>query len=266
MPRTRRSGMWAWLAGAALVAFVYQGTAQAQVVWWAGTESGDLREWYQPCPSAQPCGNEGGGEFNSGGSADSQATTERRRSGSWAIKQTLTSFSESGTRLFRWAEPGRYSALYYSFWSYLPQGFAPANGYGWWMHSGFKVRRTQGGPVNNMLHLFLDYTYDPNQMYLYLDYFPPQGGNKVRYTQRLKAMPVGRWFQTEAYLRRSRYADGQLIVWLDGTQIFNIRNIVTRGSGTDGTPHWEATTNYGYNLSPASVTKYVDDVQISTTR
>ena len=239
--------------------------AHAAVLWIGDSEEGDLRDWYWPCTSAAPCGIEGGGEFNSGGGGDSAITSTYVYSGSYAVTQTINSSVESGTRLFRWAEAQSNSALYYSTWNYLPQGFAPVDGYGWWMMEGWKVRRTQGGPVANLLHLELDYTYNPDQMYVRLLYYPPGGGARQRYTQRVKALPVGRWFMLETYVRASTALTGQIIVWLDGVEIFNINNIVTRGSGTDGAPQWEI-TNYGYNLSPTTVTKYVDDAVISTTR
>lgn len=246
-----------------LVLLFWPHGGQATVLWTGDSEEGDLRDWYRPCPNAAPCGNAGGGEFDSGGGY-SAITSSYVHSGHYAVVQTINSTAESGTRLFRWAEQRSNPELYYSTWNYFQQGFAPANGYGWWMMEGWKVRRTQGAPVNNMLHLILDYTFDPTQMYLRLNYYPPGGGAMRRYTQRIKAMPVGNWFRLQTYVRASRTATGQIIVWLDGVEIFNVNNIVTQGSGTDGTPQWEI-TNYGYNLSPRTVTKYVDDAIISTT-
>jgi hypothetical protein len=240
------------------------GHSAAATLWTGGHESGDLREWYSPCPSAAPCGNEGGGEFNSG-DATSVASTDSERTGTYGAKLTIDSTSEAGVRLFRWAEGQTTTELYYVTWSYIPSGLTSIDGFSWWMHEGWKVRRTQGGAVNNMIHLNLVHPFGANDRYLELHYFPPQGGSTIIHTQSIKQVPLAQWFMTETYLREATTATGQVIVWLDGTEIFNINNIVTRGSGTDGDVSWEV-VNYADHLTPATLTKYVDDAQISTTR
>ena len=76
-------------------------------------------------------------------------------------------------------------------------------------------------------------------------------------------MPLGRWFQVQAFLHAANDASGALRVWLDGAQIFDITGPTTTtaapaiawtvGTITDG-------------LTPAPTAVYVDDAFIARRR
>ena len=76
-------------------------------------------------------------------------------------------------------------------------------------------------------------------------------------------MPIGRWFQIEAYLVQSGQFTGTLKVWIDGTLVWDFQNVRTKWPGGD--QRWSV-NNYSNPLDPPVLTAFIDDAQISTTR
>jgi hypothetical protein len=181
------------------------------------------------------------------------------------MKMSITTQNgASGCRQFRWAESQTDKPFYYSTWIFIPQNYQVN---GWWNLVQFKSKTsTNNDPIwvlepmtrsNGTLGLRLRYSgYVPG----------PQAGGKTGlqfYYQDLKDLPVGRWFHLETYLRPSGGYDGQITVWQDGTQIFDMNNVNTRYS--NGDQQWSVNM-YGDKLNPEPATVYVDDAKISTGR
>jgi hypothetical protein len=74
-------------------------------------------------------------------------------------------------------------------------------------------------------------------------------------------VPVGTWFQVEAFYRNAPDATGRLSVWLDGRQVADL----ARATGAPGWVGWRV-GNMGMNLSPKTLTLFVDDCVLSRRR
>jgi len=79
------------------------------------------------------------------------------------------------------------------------------------------------------------------------------------YPQTLTTTPIGRWTRLDVYLRQSGAFDGRLIVWHDGTKIYDISNVRTRYP--DGDARWSV-NNYSSGLTVNPYALYLDDVSI----
>ncbi len=235
-------------------------TSQASrgtVLWSADHESGDLSQWYV---------NDGGGEFNSG-AASSAASSEFAHSGRYAARVTIRTPGTSGVRLFRWNESHTNPEAYYSAWFYFPRRYGVPD---WWNVFQFKSRN---GAANDAFWSLQVGNRPGGGMYLYLDWWnglsiegPHRGEFGGRsFEQGGKDIPVGNWTQVEVFLRQSSTFDGQLIVWQDGVELFNVRDVRTRYPAPNGANEWSV-NNYGDAITPSPTTIYIDDAVISTSR
>ena len=76
-------------------------------------------------------------------------------------------------------------------------------------------------------------------------------------------IPIGRWFNVEAFYQCDASGAGRVAIWQDGTQLWDIQNVDTRYA--DGDCAWSV-NNYSSGLTPATATIYIDDAAISTQR
>ncbi len=215
-------------------------------------ETGDLSEWYSP--SAGPFGNNGGGEENSG-VFSSSASTDVAHTGTYSAQLTITTPNspESGVRLFRWLEPGGNPQLYYSVWYYFPQSHTASL---FWNVLQWKSQHPAGNDPFFVLNVgnhadgtMTFYLYDKNR--------------QVTHNQSLKNIPVGQWFQVEAFYQCAGDTTGHVTIWQDGVRIFDVGNVQTRYA--DGDCQWSA-NNYSDGLVPGTASIYIDDAVISTGR
>jgi hypothetical protein len=218
------------------------------VIWSADSETGDLSQWYYP--SVQADGNEGGGVFNSG-SADAVASQEQAHSGRWSVKMTIDTPPESGTRLFRWLEPHIYKNLYYSAWFYIPQSYVVTN---FWDVFQWKSKVAMTGQVDPFFVLNVGNRRD-GSMYFYLRNWQKDQS----YTQRLKNVPVGQWFNVTAHYVCAGDNTGRVALWQEGTLLFDLQNVQTRYS--NGDCQWSI-NNYSDEVVPSPTVIYVDDAEI----
>jgi hypothetical protein len=74
-------------------------------------------------------------------------------------------------------------------------------------------------------------------------------------------VPVGTWFQVEAYYRNPGTSAGQLTFWLDGQEIIDV-------TGPMAPTSWVAwdVVSVAVTLNPSTAVLYVDDCAISRTR
>jgi len=247
-----------------------------KVLWRAGHETGDLREWYSPGVLGQPNAgspNSGGGEYDSGSYSPISVVTDQAHSGSHSAKMMINAATTaSGVRLARWLEPSLNPDLFYSVWLYFPVNYQFQN---WSNIFGFKSKSpsaiTLPSPGTDPF-FYLTMRNRPNgNMYLRLEWWnqltiigplSTQVGYRV-YEQTLMDVPVGKWFKVEAHHISAGDFTGGITIWQDDIQLFDLQNIRTRYP--DGDTSWQVNL-YGQNILPQPTICYVDDAAISTDR
>jgi hypothetical protein len=228
------------------------------VQWQADFESGDLLQWRVGSGANSPA------EFDSGKCTrpENGVTTEQAHSGKYSMKLTIDTSVQSGCRQFRWVESNRGEPLYYSAWFYFPQ---KAEAIEWWDIFQFKSKVTQGGKSTSEPFWFVEVVNNPRgDMQLGLVWKDAQVGPAREYfTQNIATLPVGQWVHIEVYLKQSEQMDGQIIVWQDGVELFNVTGVRTKHVG--GEQSWSV-NNYAEGVYPSPISIYIDDAAISTER
>jgi hypothetical protein len=222
--------------------------ASGQTYWAADQETNNFDQW---------SANSGGGIFNSG-KASNTIVSSPRRTGSFAAALTITATGgespESGVRLFRWKESRDRDENYYSTWFYFPQQVQATGG--WWNIVQWKSKTSS---KNDPFYVLDIANRADGQMYLHL--FDWQ--RRIDHSQSLKNLPVNQWVHLEAFYRCAPDGTGRVTIWQDGQQILDVNGRSTRYG--DGDCQWSV-NNYAGQLSPSTVTIYVDDAKITSTR
>jgi hypothetical protein len=221
-----------------------------EIIWWTDNETGDLTDW-----------NNGGYVWNSNSGSSFKIATSPSpvRSGKYSLCSSVTSTGVVGTQAG--AEAFRNSGLppeaYYSAWYYFPAAVTAPTTY--WLFFKFRSRTgtTSDAPISGFWDLDVDID-STGAMYLAL-YNHNISSDVPLLSQ--PAIPIGRWFQVEVFLRAATDTTGELAVWFDGTQIADVTGQTAYSSYVD----W-AVGGVGEVLSPSQVTMYIDDAAISTQR
>lgn len=230
--------------------------AQGSVLWQADMETGDLSQWRIGAARGAQV------EWDSGRCyrPPNGVSTEQAHSGRYAMQMTIDSRQDAGCRSFRRPEVASGRALYYSAWYYFPVRVQVGV---FWNIFQFKASAERvwslrvGNLPDGTMTLFLSWK---------ADIVGPTASDGVatkQYFQTLTTLPVGRWVHLEVYLKQSEQFDGQITVWQDGVELFNVANIRTRPPGT--IQSWSI-DSYGRSLQPNPTTLFVDDVAVSTSR
>lgn len=241
-----------------------------KVLWRAGMEVGNLTEWGD--------GNNGGGEFDSGG-ASSAASQDFAHSGLWSAKLTMPNTSvEQGTRLFRWLEPRATTDLFYSAWYYFPVRYSYSSGWSNIMQWKSRSPTNIGGANTSDPMFFLTVANRPSgNMYLRPVWWnqlriegplPGQSGQQ-RYEQTAMDIPVGRWTKIEVHHIAAGGFTGRFTVWQDDIQLLDLTGVRTIYPDSLGFPAGDtawSVNNYGQGITPSPCTIYIDDAAISTDR
>ena len=224
----------------------------SSIVWKATHEDGDLREW-----------QEHGDFITQGKSAYYNMITSPVHGGNYAVSLTIDTegFSNSGAYaayLFYWDQlPG--NAYYYSAWYFIPEGTHPQD---WW--NVWQWKSTYNGNTDYSVPMFsLDIREKSTGQLNLLLIYRPDLRDKVEYKQSVMNVPTGQWFQIETYYKKGYNNNGQVIVWQDGTEIFNLSNVQTTES--DNTIYWSI-NHYTDYIIPSLCSIYIDDAAISTSR
>jgi hypothetical protein len=207
------------------------------VIWSANMETGDKSQWTNPS---------GGGEFDDG-AATVTASQDVAHTGTWSMKSALA--SPGATRMFRWAEPQTHNDLTYSAWYYFPQQYSAPNFWNIWQH------KSKTSTSNDPFFVLNVGNRGDGTMYLYLYNWQ----TRQNFTQTLKNVPVGQWFNITARYACAGDNTGHVTFWQDGTQLFDLANVQTRYP--NGDCQWSI-DNYSDSLSPSPTTIYNDDMQI----
>ncbi|HEX6435819.1 MAG TPA: hypothetical protein VF182_01730 [Candidatus Binatia bacterium] len=76
-------------------------------------------------------------------------------------------------------------------------------------------------------------------------------------------VPLGRWFQVEAYYKCAADNTGRVIFWQDAQLLFDVANLSTRYG--NGDCQWSL-NSYSDSITPSPASFYIDDASISSTR
>jgi hypothetical protein len=148
------------------------------------------------------------------------------------------------------------AAGYYSAWYYLPESVKIS---GFWTIFKFRMR-TAANDASTEAELFdLDLS-DMSSGEMTLLLYDHRSG-EVPLDVAAPVVPVGVWFQIEAYYRNASDATGRLTYWLNGKQLVDV------AGPTSPTPwvEWNA-VNVAQNVTPAALTLYIDDCAVSLAR
>jgi hypothetical protein len=222
----------------------------SDVLWSARFETGDFSEW-----TATP-----------GGTATAfpapnmfEASTERVHHGSYAAKLTVAPGTDGAQANVGLVRSGNLPVeAYYSAWYYLPRTVIVGT---YWVIFKFRMRTVADDPSTSTELYDLDLTNLPSgEMSLRL-YNHVTAGD-VALDVDAPVLPVGQWFQIEAFYRNAADSTGRLTYWLDGRPIVDV-------AGPSGSPTpWVAwdVVSVAVNLTPSPAVLYVDDCAVSRTR
>lgn len=223
------------------------------VIFTTGNE-GSLKDW-DSGPDM-----DAGGYYADNGVALPVYTTEQHHSGEGAAKVVINADGvDKISRLYR--RIGDYEEAYYLAWFYLKEDHVPSS---WW--SIFLFRANQNRSDSTDLWS-LDLVRTPqNQLTVALyehQYDNGAGKQKGRTVSAItqQIVPVGVWFQLQAFLKAKAGQPSQLQVWLDGIQVINLDKTT---AAPDGMSLYWVIGNGAGKLTPAESTVYIDDAQIST--
>ena len=147
---------------------------------------------------------------------------------------------------------------YYSAWYYLPRSVTVGT---FWVIFKFRERTNADDPntANELYDMDLA-TLPSGEMTLELYDHTTAADIPLDVTD--PVVPVEAWFQLEAFYRATNDVTGRLTYWLNGQQVVDVA-----GHPTSPTSwvEWDA-CSVGEDLTPETVTLYVDDCAISRSR
>ncbi len=186
-------------------------------------------------------------------------SSDRAHRGTFAANLTITAGSD-GTQenavLSR--TEGLPQAAYYSGWFYLTRTVTVGT---FWVIFKFRIRTNATDPNTTDEFYDLDLVNMPSgEMTLQL--YDHRTSSNIALDVADPVVPVGNWFQVEAYYRNANDATGRVTYWLNGQQIVDVT-----GQPTGPTPwiEWDA-CSVAEDLTPSTTTLYVDDCAVSLTR
>jgi hypothetical protein len=219
----------------------------SDLLWSAQHESGDLREW------------------KAGGKGDGAAalpdtslavSTDYAHGGKYAVKLSNAAVSAyEEVRLWRMDQVPQ--AAYYSAWYYLPRGYQTSDD---WTIMQVRVPfAADSGTISQLLDVDLRSlpggdlilsVYDHRQEYL-----------RAATPDPAVTVPIGQWFQVQAFFDYSSGPDGRFALWLNDHLLYDLSRPFT----VAGTVYFSV-CSVSQALSPADSAIYVDDAAISLTR
>ncbi len=212
---------------------------EGAVIWSANTETGDVSQWAE--------GQFGESVFNTG-TGTVTVTQDVAHSGRYSLKLSITGARDvtQAARILHWNDTPVEG--YYSVWLDFPEEYRP---YQWWNVVQFKSVGADNVPtwVLNVGNR------DDGSMFFYLwdaltgkSYAPL---NKV-------TIPVSKWTQVKAYVRRASDRTGRITIWEDGVLLFDIDQVQT---AVGDNLHF-GVGNYTDHIIPADTVIYADDAEI----
>jgi hypothetical protein len=224
----------------------------SDVLWAALFEGNTFDEWNADGAGAAQAFPEGGNRI--------EVSSERVRHGAYAAKLTVEAVpgAMQGSAALTRSGDALPVEGYYSAWYYLPRTVSVSVTVGrYWVI--FKFRQQDQDSTAELFDLDL-INLDAGEMSLQLYDHRRQG--VVPLDVDSPVVPVGQWFQIEAYYRNTQDDTGRLTFWLDGRQIVDLAN-----QPMAATPfvEWNA-CSIGADLTPSTAVIYIDDAAVSRSR
>jgi len=222
----------------------------SDVLWTARFEAGTFDEWNQT-----PGGNAG----VSSPTGSIEVSGEHAHSGGLAARLTVDAPSGAGPQSAGMSRrDGLPAEGYYSAWYYLP---ATENVALYWVIFKFRQRAVADDPASEG-ELFDVGLFNSTDGQMTLDVYDHRVGAAVPLQVAGLVVPVGAWFQIEAFYRNASDTTGALTVWFDGQVVVDLQ-----GAATSPTPwvEWDV-LNLGNELTPSGASLFVDDCVLSRRR
>lgn len=241
------------VVGAALVAACLSACGGSievgsDVTWTARFEGGTFDEW---------TGTPGGGTNVSSATGRVAVSDEHAHAGRLAARLSIDAPLGAGSQAAGMLRRGDLpTEAYYSAWYFVP---LTANVGQYWVIFKFRLRDVADDPFSDR-ELF-DVGVSGASGEMTLNVFDHRMDQSVPLRAGL-VVPVGVWFQIEAYYRNASDSSGALMVWFDGEAVVDLE-----GTATSPTPwvEWDV-LNLGNDLTPTTSTLFVDDCAVSRRR
>lgn len=211
---------------------------RGEIVWSADVETGDLTQWT----------NDGQGHEYQAAQASIEAARGHSKSGDYALEATIDVIGDVLPQAVMYRS-GDMPEGFYSAWYCLEEDYE-AN---FWVIMNFQGDRPYMGEMtNDRFDIDLSKSPTDGQLHLELDEFGASS------TLSPLAVPIGDWFQIEAYYRSSPADDGRLVVWQDGELVFDTGERPTAPSSFVGFGVGVA----AWRVAPLPATLFIDDIQV----
>lgn len=186
-------------------------------------------------------------------------SSDRAHRGSFAANLTITAGPDGAQENAVLSRAGNLpEEAYYSAWFYLTRTVTVGT---FWVIVKFRTRDNADDPstTNELYDLDL-INMASGEMTLQL--YDHRTAANIALDVADPVVPVGNWFQIEAYYRNAADTTGRVTYWLNGQKIVDVT-----GQPTGPTPwvEWDA-CSVAENLNPSTTTLYVDDCAVSLTR
>ena len=220
------------------------------LLWVSTFEDGNFGEWSDPG---------GGGPRSDTAPNTLEASTEQAHRGHYAAKLTIVPTMPdvyADASLMR--KSGLPEEAYYSAWYYVP---SPVTVGKFWTIFKLRMRSVADNATTEAELYDANIRSQPGGELTFWIYDHRIAGQIPQQTSDV-VVPVGQWFQVEAFYRNAQDNTGRATFWFNGQLIADVN-----GMAMGPTPwvEWDA-VNVGANLSPVPVTIYVDDAAISRSR
>jgi hypothetical protein len=188
-----------------------------------------------------------------------EVSSERAHNGTYAAKLTLDASADGVQQNALLSRAGGLpQEAYYSAWYYLPRSVTVG---AFWVIFKFRLRTVDSDASTEAEFYDLDLLDLPTGEMTAILYNHRSARNIPLDVPDL-VVPVGAWFQVEAFYRNTNDTTGRLTYWLDGRQIIDITG---QAMAPTEWIEWDA-CNVGENLNPSPAVLFIDDCAVSNTR
>jgi hypothetical protein len=218
----------------------------SDLLWSARHESGDLGEWSN--------------DMKGGSSADApdtslQLSTDFAHSGKYSVKLANAAVSNyEEVRLWRTDQYPQ--SAYYSAWFYLPRAYQTTDD--WTILQLRNPLPSDPTTISQLLDVDLRSLPSGDLILSVYDHRPDY--LRAATPDPAVPVPIGEWFQVQAFFDTSSGSDGRLALWLNDHLLYDLRRPFNLG----GTVYFSV-CSVGHALSPSDSTIYADDAAVSLT-
>jgi hypothetical protein len=221
----------------------------SDVLWTARFEGGTFDEWINA---------PGGGAGTSSATGSIAVSGEHAHAGLLAAKLLVEAPFGGGAQSAGMSRRGDLPPEgYYSAWYYLPQMVHVGL---YWVIFKFRRRAVVDDQASEGELFDLDLANANGEMTLQL--FDHRVGALVPLQVAELVVPVGVWFQIEAYYRNASDSTGALAIWFDGEAVLDLEGVATSPTSWI---EWDV-LSLANELTPTGATILVDDCAMSRRR